>query len=333
MKKITYILCSLLILFCGIQSVSAVNLGVGSANNINVGGGAWGGWESDNVRNNDKLQDFNDANSITGREDFIDISAGGEAGIYNTLIRVARDLKNFFYIVATIFFLVICLRLIFSSNTDEELWKFKKGIIWITIGLIVMQIAFAFVETVFDRWVNARLWASIIENLVYPMIALLQTLASIFFIAMAIYAFYRLITANGNEEAVKSWKMTILYALIGFLIIRFARAIVEAFYGRINCDSFSSGFIVAAWENCLNTVDVSEWVGIIITIINWLNGFVAIIVMIMVIYAGAQIMLSAGDEEKIKKGKQTVIYIAIGLFVLVANYLILTFFLRPEGIL
>lgn len=333
MKKIQYILCSFLLICFSFGAVDAVTIGVGSANNVNIGGGTGGWWESDNVRNNDKLNGFNDGNSITGRDDFIDISTWGEAGIYNTIIRVARDLKNFFYIVATIFFLIICLKLIFSSNTDEELGKFKKGIIWITVGLIVMQIAFAFVETVFDRWVSARLWASIVENLVAPMIALLQTLASVFFIAMAIFAFYRLITANGNEEAVKSGKMTILYALIWFLIIRFAQAIVEAFYGRIDCTSFGGGFIVWAWENCLNSIDVSEGAGIIITIINWLNGFVAIAVMIMLIYAGAQILLSGGDEEKVKKWKQSVVYIAIWLFILVANYLILTFFLRPEGIL
>jgi hypothetical protein len=74
-------------------------------------------------------------------------------------------------------------------------------------------------------------------------------------------------------------------------------------------------------------------VNIIISVINWLNGFVAIAVLIMIIYAGAQIMLSAGDEEKIKKGKQSIIYIAIGLTVLVMNFLILTFFLKPDSII
>jgi uncharacterized membrane protein YjfL (UPF0719 family) len=67
------------------------------------------------------------------------------------------------------------------------------------------------------------------------MIALIQTLASIFFIAVAIFAFYQLVTANGNEEAIKSGKMTIFYALIGFLIVKIAQTIVEAFYGKINC--------------------------------------------------------------------------------------------------
>ncbi len=50
----------------------------------------------------------------------------------------------------------------------------------------------------------------------------------------------------------------------------------------------------------------------------------------MILYAGAQILLSQGDEEKVKKGKQSLLYIAIGLLILVANYLILTFFLVPE---
>ena len=51
----------------------------------------------------------------------------------------------------------------------------------------------------------------------------------------------------------------------------------------------------------------------------------------MIIYAGIQILLSRGDEEKIKKGKNAIIYIAIGLGLLVMNYLILTFFIIPES--
>jgi multisubunit Na+/H+ antiporter MnhB subunit len=78
---------------------------------------------------------------------------------------------------------------------------------------------------------------------------------------------------------------------------------------------------------------MSEWIQLIIRVINWMNGFVAIIVLLMIIYAWAQILLSAWDEEKIKKWKQALIYIAIGLFVLAINFLILTFFLRPENII
>ena len=334
MKKLLSFLALTLLLTIGFahsaQAIDISVVGTEDANNLNIWGATSG--QSSTASANDKLQNFNSENA-GGEKKFIDVSTGWSTGLYNTLIRFARDLINLFYAIATIYFLVIALKLIFASNTEEEVSKFKKGILWITVGLIIMQLAFAFTQILFDKGVSARLWASLLENLVFPMIALIQTLAAIFFIAMAIYAFYRLVTANGNEEAIKSWKMTILYALIGFMIVRFAKAIVEAFYGKINCESFSLWFIEVGGENCVNRTDVSEWINIIITIINWLNSFVAIVVLIMIIYAWAQIMLSSGDEEKIKKWKQAIIYVAIGIAVLVVNFLILTFFLRPESII
>lgn len=142
MKKILLILCIALGILSATllsaESVFAVN------NNINIGGIGGAADEGSNVRNLDKLKNFNDDN-------FINAGRTGEQGLVNSLVEIARDLKNLFYAIATVFFLVICLKLIFSSNTEEELGKFKKGIIWITVGLIVMQLAYAFVYTLYDR--------------------------------------------------------------------------------------------------------------------------------------------------------------------------------------
>lgn len=295
------------------------------ANNLYIG--TSDGSESSWARNNDKLRSFNE------NDQFISVSRGGGDGLFNTLIRFARDLKNLFYAVATVFFLVIALRLILATNTEEELWKFKKGIIWITVGLIVMQLAYSFVFLTFDKWVSAQVWFNLIQYLIDPLINLLETLVSLFFIGIAIFAFYTMVTANGNEEAIKNAKMSIFYALIGFLLVRFARGIVEAFYGRMHCEDISLGFITIQIQGCVMRTELSEWVNIIVTVINWLNGFVAIVVLLMIIYAGIQILLSWGDEEKVKKWRQSIVYIAIWLLVLALNYLILTFFFVPESVI
>lgn len=293
---------------------------------------------ANNPQINERLNDLNDSRFI-----FVSDQNIWEQWIYATLLRFAMDLKNLFYIIATVFFLIIALRLILASNTEEELWKFKKGIIWITIGLIVMQIAFVFTTLLFDmsswaRWDISSLWADkakfFFDNLIWPLITLLQTLASFFFIAIAIYAFYRLVTANGNDEATTSAKKTIGFALIWFLIVSLAKQIVEAFYGTINCwlhNDDENNIIFG--QICWNTQDISDGVRIIINIINWFNWFVAIIVVLMILYAWAQILLSAWDEEKLKKSKNSLIFIAVWIFILIANFLILTFFLRPESII
>lgn len=63
----------------------------------------------------------------------------------------ARDLKNIFFAVASVFFLYLVLRLLFSENGDEDTKKFKDGIMWITIGMVVMQISYTFVTVIYDK--------------------------------------------------------------------------------------------------------------------------------------------------------------------------------------
>jgi ribonucleotide reductase beta subunit family protein with ferritin-like domain len=42
-----------------------------------------------------------------------------------------------------------------------------------------------------------------------------------------------------------------------------------------------------------------------------MNSLIGIVVVIMIIYAGFTIIFSAGDEEKMKSAKMSIIYIAI----------------------
>jgi Na+/proline symporter len=147
---------------------------------------------------------------------------------------------------------------------------------------------------------------------------------------MAIIAFYQLITSNGNEETAKKWKMTIFYAIIWFVLIKVAKLIVEWVYWTLNCNNKLWGILSSNTVNCVDKAEVTWFAKTILEIINWMNWFVWLVVVIMIIYAGVQVLTSAWDEEKMKKAKKSIIYIAIWLFILMANYLILTFFIKPE---
>lgn len=254
-----------------------------------------------------------------------------ERSIVRFLYNIAQDIKTIFYILSWVYFFIITIKLIAASNTEEEVTKFKKGIIWITVWIILMQIVFYFVEILYAREIWADLAWQFASNIIEPLIKVLETAASFFFLLIAIYSFYRIVTANWDEEKVKTWKMTIVYWLIGFIVIKLSKQIVYASYWRVNCNEHSFLGIFSIGGNNCNTENQISWLNtIIIQIINWANWFVWILVILMIIYAWVQVLFSGWDEEKLSKAKKSIIYIIIWIAILVLNYFILTFLIRPE---
>jgi len=57
----------------------------------------------------------------------------------------------------------------------------------------------------------------------------------------------------------------------------------------------------------------------------WIAGVLAVV---MIIYAGLTMMMSAGDSSKYEKAKKTLIYAVVGLIVVILSYLIVRFVVR-----
>ena len=254
-----------------------------------------------------------------------------EKSIIELLYTIAKDLKTVMYIVAGLYFMIITVRLIFSWNTETWVKNFKNGVIWITLWIFLMQIAYYFVNTLYARDVWWILASNFTSDIIKPIIKLLETATSFFFILMAIYAFYKMITSDGKEENAKEWKMTIAYALIWFVIVKLAKEIVYSVYWQIDCQESWPGWIFQfSWSKCIASNDLTWIVSIVVRIINWMNGFIWIFVLMMIIYAWVQIFFSNWDAEKVNKAKKTIVYITIWIGVLAFNFLILTFFILPE---
>ena len=257
----------------------------------------------------------------------------GGQWIFYTLVQIAHSLKNLLFYLATLFYIIIALKLIFAENTEEQVNKFKKWIIWITIWLIVMQVAYIYTLTLYAKRVSELLAFDIIDNIFNPLIGLLEVLASFFFLAIAIFTFFRLVTAHWNEEEIKRAKMTIVYAIMWFILLKLAKVIVNWVYWTLECKVETVAWLDVITTSCLwekTSWNLSE---MFLTIINWVNWFVWIITVILIIYVWFKLLFSRWEEEVIKKSKTAIIYIIIWIVLLAMNYLILTFFLRPEAII
>ncbi len=254
----------------------------------------------------------------------------GQDGIVGAFTTIAFQIKNFFIAIAVIFLIIGVIKLLFSSSDEENVKKWKANIIWTSVGIFFMQIAFSVWNTLIlrnssDRFGSALGWEFWV-NIFSPIVNLLQMLAAFGFILMAIFAFFVMVTAGGDEEKVKKSKNTILYALVWFLLIKIPYALVRAIYGRPGCENSSWG-LINIWTCDIKEVDLTKWIGIIWKVFTFFNTFLSIICVILVIYAGWLILISGGDEEKIKKAKNIILYIIIGFIVLVGSHTIFNFFI------
>lgn len=249
-----------------------------------------------------------------------------QKGLYNSIITIARDLKNLFFLIAWVYFLILVIRLLFAEKSEDEVWNFKKWVIWISVWIIVTQVSYYLVNILFDKDVSTNLASEFIDIIINPIITLLETAASFFFIAIMIYAFYKIVTSNWDSEKFKSWIMSVIYAAIWFIIVKISKTLVDTIYWKVECSWWNGIYCT----DTVNQENLSWFANMIVNIISWLNSFVWIVVILMIIYAWVLVLTSAWDEEKLKKAKSIIIYIAIGLLVLVMNYLILTFFILPE---
>lgn len=67
---------------------------------------------------------------------------------------------------------------------------------------------------------------------------------------------------------------------------------------------------------------------IVARLIRAATGFIGIIMLLMILSSGAQFMGSGGDEEKVKKAKQTFYNAVIGLIIMLSSYSIVAFVLN-----
>ena len=110
---------------------------------------------------------------------------------------IAFQIKNIVIVLALIFLAVSVIRLLFTASDEEAAKKWRKSIIWVTVGIFVMQMAFSIWQALLLRdaigGIDAALGWTIWLKIFSPIVSILQMLASLAFFLMVLYAFYTIV--------------------------------------------------------------------------------------------------------------------------------------------
>ncbi len=252
-----------------------------------------------------------------------------DESVINIFLSIAFWLKNFFVAIAVVFLIIGVLKLLFSWWDEEDVKKWRRNIIWTSVGIVVMQIATAVWRTLYltdeSQRVDGRLGWQFWINIFEPLVNLLTLLAGFGFLIMMVYAFYIIVSGGGDEEKLKKWKNIVIYAIIGFLFIRIPKMFVTAIYGEPTAACKDTSLFSIG--GCEMGEKKLEWaISIFGKVLTYINSFIMLITIILVIYAGWLVLISWGDEEKLKKAKNIALYIVIGLVLLVGGHALFRFF-------
>ncbi len=63
-------------------------------------------------------------------------------------------------------------------------------------------------------------------------------------------------------------------------------------------------------------------------VVLYFLSFISIIAVIYIIYAGFQILIGGGDEEKMKKAKNIILYVIVGIIIMWLAYSIVEWIMK-----
>lgn len=89
-------------------------------------------------------------------------------------------------------------------------------------------------------------------------------------------------------------------------MVKISSLLVTTIYGNIDCTTkdFKGNCV-----SLLTKPEISDTIKLFTTIINWANGFIGVITILLIIYTGWNILFNG--EEGMKKGKSTIKWIVI----------------------
>lgn len=228
--------------------------------------------------------------------------------------------------IIMIYVIILSIKLI-SGATAEEAEKAKDQIIYMVIGLLLVQFAGTLVKTMIfggggeifsvneDGEQVSEQFAINSVSQIRGIIGLVEIFLGTVAVLVIIIRGFTLIVSGGEEEQIAKAKNHILYAILGLMVIGFSEIITR----------------FAIFPNSGTTLpDLVTIKGLIIQITNFVSGFVAIAAFLMLFYGGYKYVVSGVTGEEGEKIKKIFISAILGLILSMGAYAAVNTLLKLE---
>lgn len=231
------------------------------------------------------------------------------AGIAGYLLGLAWMVVGVF---STLLFVRSGLKLIYGQSED----RFEEAKRGITDGIMAMVLLFltsrlvsAFIRAGGDWSVPGVFTGSaIFTNEMLGIVRWVQVLVAVLAIAMIVAAVFSAMLSVGSDDSTERIRRAVVGAAAGILIL----GIDVAFRATLGLEYFNVPLMPSPFPI----------ISRVLVVIGYVLGFMALVAVVVVIYAGIRLIFSLGNEEEFTKSKSLIFRVLLGLFVILVSYVL-----------
>jgi hypothetical protein len=249
----------------------------------------------------------------------------GASKLTSTVYFILDFFKYVFGSVAVLMIVISGIKLVLAARAVQDVMSREKETIRFAFsGLLIILLADTIIRNVFfgsegemyrtgtDLQMAAQQGVNVVQGVTGMLRIFIPSIAILFFVIAA----YRLLTSQGDPEKLKKAQTQITWAIVGIIVAGLAEIVV---------------FNVIFPQQGSRIPDANEFARLMVTMTNYISGFISTIAVSMLIYAGYLYVVSAGGEG-INKAKTVVKGAIIGLLIAMAAFALVNTFVKVEPI-
>ncbi len=239
----------------------------------------------------------------------------GESQLNAVILAVTRVLRNLLGGIAIIWIVIAGIRMIMASGNEEKIKEQKSSIIYAVIGLVIILILERLIVLIYgvqgmERGLVAR--PEGLSEEILGVVSFIKALIGSIAILMIMISGIKTIAAVGEEEKIAEQRKSILWIIVGIVIIVINQVIVENLY------------IQPVGQEEIKLKNVENIIALIGKILQFALGFVGLIAFAALIYGAASMITNYGNDESVEKGKKIIKNAIVGIIVIISAFAIVS---------
>lgn len=240
----------------------------------------------------------------------------GESQFQSIILSLAKVMRNLLAGFAIIWIIISGVQMVTAGGDESKITEQKRSITYAVIGLAVILVLERMIVLVYGVPGVERGFVERPEEFsqeIFGIVSFIKALIGAAAILMIIISGFKTITAVGDEEKITKQRKSIIWIIVGIVIILINQFIVENLYIKPIQEA-----------GVIEPTNVENIINLIGKVTQFLLGFVGLIAFAALIYGAGTMIANYGNDELVQRAKKIIKNAIIGIIVIISAFAIVS---------